>query len=131
MGSVWGLGVSGGLIQRLLALAADVRTDTVTVDGIAVRVREPSAAVHSRYAQLWDAGDGDGAVASLFRSCVIDEAGAPALNDEQALVLARARSGLGAPILQAIFRLVPKQKEPDAPGADGVQDLGAPGAAPV
>lgn len=118
-------------IKDLIARARDIRTAEVEVDGIKFKVREPSGFVHARYAQLWQMGNTDVAVAELLRHCVIDESNAPVLNDDQALALARAGGDLTMPIVNAVIQLVPSQKEPDAPAADGVPDLHAAGAPAV
>jgi hypothetical protein len=117
-------------LKALLARAADVRTDEVTVDGITVRVREPSTAAHQRYSTLWVRGEDEAALAHLFRHCVINAEGVPCLTDDQALQLARASSTLAQPIFMKIVGMArASEKKPDAPGADAVPDQPAAGAA--
>lgn len=118
-------------IEQLLARAQDVRTDEVTVEGIRVRVREASGAVHARYAMLWAAGKNEDAFAALLRGCVVGDDGQPCLNQEQAGALARANAALVTPIIDAILQVSMPEKKADAPGADGVPDQPASGAPAV
>lgn len=117
------------LLDRLMARARDVRTQTVDADGIAVTVREPSAAIHAQYVNAMREGDGDVAMAGLLRYCVVDDLGAPCLSAEQAITLARSGSMLTMPLVNAIFEMALRQKKSDAPGADAVPDRAAAGAA--
>ena len=65
-------------LSALMALAsAERRTEEVVVEGIRVRVREPSASVHSRYGVLWTTGRDVEAMAHLLLECVIDDSGKP------------------------------------------------------
>lgn len=93
-------------VLDLIARAQDLRTETVEVDGIHVRVREPSAAVHSSFAMHWGRGEVDAAHTLLLRHCVVDEDGVPCLSDDQAVALSRAGTSLVTPITQAIMRLM-------------------------
>lgn len=118
-------------LAQLLARAQDVRTETLTADGIEVRVREPTGAAHARYGALWSQGKEQEAVTHLLRHCVIGESGTPILNDEQAAQLAGASSKLVTPIIGGILRLATPEKQPDAPGADAVPHQPAAGAPAV
>ncbi len=118
-------------LKGLIARAAEFRTDQLTVDGIDVRVREPTAAVHARYSGLWMAGEDNQAFAHLLRHCVVDDSDVPCLSDTQAATLATAGSELAMPIINRILKLAAPEKKPDAPAADAVQDQLAAGAPSV
>lgn len=118
-------------VERLLARAREVRTETVDADGIEITVREPTHAVHQRYAVLWSGGKDVEAIRHLLRHCVVDASGAPCLNDEQAAVLASADSSLLRPVVNKIMEMMVAQKKPDAPATDAVPDQSVVGASAI
>lgn len=118
-------------IERLLARAREVRTDTVEADGIEITVREPTHAVHQRYAVLWSGGKDLEAIKHLLRHCVVDSHGAACLTDEQAAVLAAADSSLLRPVVNKIMEMMVSEKKPDASATDAVPDQHVVGASAV
>jgi hypothetical protein len=89
--------------DRLLKAAA-IRRRSVVIDGESFDVVEVGSQAFSEYGALVREGDRLAGVARLLQACVVDEAGLPALSEEDsALVAGNARVCM--PLLNAIMEL--------------------------
>lgn len=98
--------------KRILELAR-VRTETLTIAGDAIIVREPSALENIEYRQrrLKDMSD---AIAYLISECVTDQEGARSWTFEEAQVIARGRMEVWSPIVAAITGFLTREKKVDS-----------------
>lgn len=88
--------------EKLLAAAA-VRRDKVILEGEAYIIREVGALEFGEYGELLKK-DKEKAMAKLIAACIIDEDGAPLLNAEEALQVART-ARLSTPVISKIMEL--------------------------
>lgn len=114
--------------KRLLELAR-VRTETVTIAGEDVIVREASALEQIEYRELLnpplekgqkrsraaEKRDMANAVTYLIETCVLDQQGEPSWTHDEAVVIARGRSQVWEPLVTALTGFMGREKKVDLP----------------
>lgn len=88
--------------DNLLELAK-LRTEDVEVGGHTFTVREMSVGMAAQYSALTGL-DKDGAMALLLQTCVLDEAGLPALTRDESRSIAQS-SRVSIPLIATILKL--------------------------
>lgn len=118
--------------RRIAELAEPRRITLPPIAGEVVCVVEPDGLLYGDYKNLRAAGQRREAIALLIENCVEEPGveGVPYFTHEEAMMIAKGRSEVFAPLVIALTGFLKTEKKLSTPSSDSSTDLQPPSAAP-